>query len=117
PMSQNYERGKFFVRQDGRILATPLFIILMFLNTVDLIFAMDSIPAVMAITQNVFIVFTSNIFAILGLRSLYFVISSIMGLFHHLHYGLSLILVFIGIKMLVAHYYKIPTSLSLLFIL
>jgi tellurite resistance protein TerC len=117
PMSKDYEEGKFFVRQGGRLLATPLFIILMFLNTVDLVFALDSIPAVMAISQDVFIVFTSNIFAILGLRSLFFVISNIMQLFHHLHYGLSLILVFIGIKMLVVDFYHIPTGVSLLFIL
>ena len=117
PVSKDYEGAKFFVRQDSRILVTPLFIILMFLNTVDLIFAMDSIPAVIAISQDVFIVFTSNIFAILGLRSLYFVISNIMELFHHLHYGLSLILVFIGIKMLIMDFYKIPTSASLAFIL
>jgi tellurite resistance protein TerC len=117
PMSKDYEGGSFFVRQDGRLLATPLFIILMFLNTVDLIFAMDSIPAVMAVSQDIFIVFTSNIFAILGLRSLFFVISNIMELFHHLHYGLSLILVFIGTKMLIADFYHISTGVSLLLIL
>jgi tellurite resistance protein TerC len=117
PVSKDYDGAKFFVRQGGRLLATPLFIILMFLNTVDLVFALDSIPAVMAISQDVFIVFTSNIFAILGLRSLYFVISNIMELFHHLHYGLSLILVFIGIKMLIMDFYHIPTGVSLLLIL
>jgi tellurite resistance protein TerC len=116
-VSKDYEGGKFFVRQGGHILVTPLFIILMFLNTVDLIFAVDSIPAVMSISQDIFIVFTSNIFAILGLRSLYFVISNIMELFHHLHYGLSLILVFIGVKMLIVDFYHIPTGVSLLLIL
>ena len=117
PVSKDYDGTKFFVRQDGRLLATPLFIILMFLNTVDLVFALDSIPAVMSISQDVFIVFTSNIFAILGLRSLFFVISNIIQLFHHLHYGLSLILVFIGIKMLIKDFYPISTGVSLLLIL
>ena len=117
PVSKDYDGAKFFVRQDGRLLATPLFIILMFLNTVDLVFALDSIPAVMSISQDVFIVFTSNIFAILGLRSLFFVISNIIQLFHHLHYGLSLILVFIGIKMLIKDFYPISTGVSLLLIL
>ena len=117
PVTKDYVEGKFFVREGGKLLATPLFIILMFLNTVDLVFALDSIPAVMSISQDVFIVFTSNIFAILGLRSLFFVISNIMQLFHHLHYGLSLVQVFIGIKMLIKDFYHIPTGASLIFIL
>ncbi len=117
PVTKDYHEGKFFVREGGKLLATPLFIILMFLNTVDLVFALDSIPAVMSISQDVFIVFTSNIFAILGLRSLFFVISNIMQLFHHLHYGLSLVLVFIGVKMLIKDFYHIPTGVSLIFIL
>lgn len=117
PVTKDYHEGKFFVREGGKLLATPLFIILMFLNTVDLVFALDSIPAVMSISQDVFIVFTSNIFAILGLRSLFFVISNIMQLFHHLHYGLSLVLVFIGVKMLIKDFYHIPTGASLIFIL
>lgn len=118
PVTQSYDDGgKFFLRKDGILYATPLFIVLLVIETTDVVFAVDSIPAVLAITQDLFIVYTSNVFAILGLRSLYFVISNIMELFHHLHYGLSLILVFIGIKMLISSFYKIPTSTSLLFIL
>ena len=118
PVTHTYdEGGKFFIRKDGRLFATPLFVVLLVIETTDVVFAVDSIPAVLSITQNLFIVYTSNIFAIMGLRSLYFVLSNVMELFHHLHYGLSLILVFIGIKMLIADFYKIPTIYSLLFIL
>ena len=82
-------------------------------ETTDLIFAVDSIPAILAITLNAFIVYTSNVFAILGLRSMYFALAGMMEMFHYLHYGLSLILIFVGTKMLVSHYYEIPTEIAL----
>ncbi len=116
PITQNYEEGKFFLKRNGRIFATPLFVVLLVVETTDLIFAVDSIPAVLAITRDPFIVYTSNVFAILGLRSLYFVLASIMQLFHHLHYGLAVILVFVGVKMLLADIFAIPTGISLLVI-
>jgi tellurite resistance protein TerC len=104
--------GKFFVRRD-RLYATPLLLVLLVIETTDLIFAIDSIPAVLAITLNTFIVYTSNIFAILGLRSLFFALSSLMDAFKYLHYGISCLLVFVGFKMLISHYYEIRTDVSL----
>jgi tellurite resistance protein TerC len=112
PVTENYEGGKFFVRRAG-LYATPLLIVLLVVETTDLIFAVDSIPAVLAITLDAFIVYTSNVFAILGLRSMYFALAGMMELFHYLHYGLSIVLIFVGAKMLVAHYYKIPTAAAL----
>ena len=97
-------------------MATPLFIVLIAIETSDVLFALDSIPAILAITLDPFIVYTSNIFAILGLRSLYFVISGLMGLFHYLNYGLASILIFIGVKMLINEYYKMPIIYALGFI-
>lgn len=91
---------KFWVKIDGRRFATPLFVVLLLVETTDLIFAVDSIPAIIAITQDPFIVYTSNVFAILGLRSLYFALAGLMEMFHYLHYGLSAVLVFVGGKML-----------------
>jgi len=104
--------GKFFVRRD-RLYATPLLLVLLFIETTDLIFAIDSIPAVLAITLNTFIVYTSNIFAILGLRSLFFALSALMDAFKYLHYGISCLLVFVGFKMLISHSYVIRTGVSL----
>jgi tellurite resistance protein TerC len=104
--------GKFFVRRE-RLYATPLLLVLLVIETTDLIFTVDSIPAVLAITLNTFIVYTSNIFAILGLRSLFFALSSLMDVFKYLHYGISCVLVFVGFKMLVSHYYVIRTDVSL----
>jgi len=112
PVTDTYEHGKFFVRRP-QLFATPLLVVLIVIETTDLIFATDSIPAVLAITLNAFIVYTSNIFAILGLRSMYFALSGMMEIFHYLHYGLSLVLIFIGGKMLISHYYQISTHLSL----
>lgn len=112
PVTDTYEQGKFFVRRP-QLFATPLLVVLIVIETTDLIFATDSIPAVLAITLNAFIVYTSNIFAILGLRSMYFALSGMMEIFHYLHYGLSLVLIFIGGKMLISHYYQISTHLSL----
>lgn len=113
PVTQGYEGGKFFVRRDGRLFATPLFVVLIVIETTDIIFAVDSIPAILAVTQDPFIVYTSNVFAILGLRALYFALAGIIRLFHYLHYGLSAILVFVGIKMLLTDIYKIPVGISL----
>ena len=112
PVTTDYEGGKFFVKR-ARLYATPLLIVLLVVETTDLIFAVDSIPAILAITLDAFIVYTSNVFAILGLRSMYFALAGMMELFHYLHYGLSLVLIFVGAKMLVAHYYHIPTVAAL----
>ncbi len=100
PVTPQYVDGRFFVHQHGRRMATPLFVVLLVIETTDVAFALDSIPAVLAITNDAFIVFTSNIFAILGLRSLYFALSGVMKLFRYIGLGLSVILVFIGVKML-----------------
>ena len=113
PVTSDYEGDKFLVKHEGRYFATPLFITLLIVETTDVIFAIDSIPAILAITLDPFIVYTSNVFAILGLRSLYFALAGIMQLFHYLHYGLSAILVFVGVKMLLADIYKIPLGIAL----
>jgi len=104
--------GKFFVRKPG-LYATPLFVVLIVVETTDVLFAVDSIPAVLAITLNAFIVYTSNVFAILGLRSMYFALAGMMDVFHYLHYGLATVLMFIGAKMLFSHYYTLPTWAAL----
>jgi tellurite resistance protein TerC len=111
-----YEGGNFFKKVNGKRFATPLFLTLIIVETTDLLFAVDSIPAILAITTDTFIVYTSNVFAILGLRALYFALAGIMKLFHHLHYGLSAILVFVGLKMMLADFYKLPITLSLIII-
>jgi tellurite resistance protein TerC len=113
PVTDYFEEGRFFTTVDGRRHATPLLIVLLVVETTDVMFALDSIPAVIAITRNEFIVFTSNIFAILGLRSLYFAVSGIMQLFRYLNIGLAVILCFVGLKMLISHYLDIPIGLSL----
>ncbi len=113
PVSANYAGRKFFTIENGRRTATPLFIVLLVIETTDVIFAVDSIPAVLAITKNSFVAFTSNIFAILGLRSLYFALRGVMDLFRFLSVGLAVILIFIGVKMLAHHYFKIDILLSL----
>ncbi len=115
-VSNEYEGARFFVKKDERWIATPLLIVMLVVETSDLVFAVDSIPAVLAITVDPFIIYTSNIFAILGLRALYFALAGIMELFHYLHYGLSAILVFVGVKMLISHIYHVPTVLALGFI-
>jgi tellurite resistance protein TerC len=111
-VTKDYEGNKFFVRRAG-LYATPLLIVLLVVETTDLLFAVDSIPAILAITIDAFIVYTSNVFAILGLRSMYFALSGMMEMFHYLHYGLSVVLMFVGAKMLVSHYYDIPTHIAL----
>lgn len=107
------EGAKFFVKKDLRTYATPLFIVLLVIEMTDLVFAVDSIPAVLAISSDPFIVYTSNLFAVLGLRSLYFALAGIMKLFYYLKYGLSLILVLVGIKMLLSDVIHLPVALSL----
>lgn len=116
PVTHEYHRDKFFIKKGG-LFATPLFIVIIVVETTDLIFAFDSIPAILAITHDPFIVFTSNAFAILGLRALYFALAGFMDKFHYLKIGLSIILVFIGIKMLIASVFHIPTSASLIVII
>jgi tellurite resistance protein TerC len=113
PVTEEYEGEKFFLKRGGRYFATPLFIVLLIVETTDIIFAADSIPAILAITLDPFIVYTSNVFAILGLRALYFALAGMMRLFHHLHYGLSAILIFVGTKMILADIYKIRVSIAL----
>jgi tellurite resistance protein TerC len=113
PVTEEYEGEKFFLKRGGRYFATPLFIVLLIVETTDIIFAADSIPAILAITLDPFIVYTSNVFAILGLRALYFALAGIMRLFHHLHYGLSAVLIFVGTKMILADIYKIRVSIAL----
>ena len=113
PITERYEGGKFFVRRGGRTFATPLFVVLLVVETTDVIFAVDSIPAILAITVDPFIVYTSNVFAILGLRALYFALAGLAHRFHYLHYGLAAILVFVGIKMLLVDVYKIPIGIAL----
>src|SRR5271169_4115141 len=113
PVTKNYEDGKFFVRRGMVRYATPLAVVLLLVETTDVLFATDSIPAVLGVTREPFIVYTSNVFAILGLRSLYFALSGMIEMFHFLHYGLSLILIFIGVKMLASNYVLIPTGVAL----
>jgi tellurite resistance protein TerC len=115
-VTPNYEGNNFFVHRLGKWWATPLFIVLLAVESTDLIFAIDSIPAVMAITRDPFIIYTSNIFAILGLRSLYFALAGLMSLFHYLNYGLAAILTFVGLKMLTSPFFHIPIGISLAFI-
>jgi len=116
PVTQDYEGSRFFVTQQGKRCATPLFIVLLVVETTDIIFATDSIPAIIAITRDPLIVYTSNVFAILGLRSLFFALSGLMKLFHYLNYGLAAVLMFIGAKMLISAKYQIPTWVALLVI-
>jgi tellurite resistance protein TerC len=113
PVSKHFDAGRFFVTEKGRRKATPLFVVLLVVETTDVIFAIDSIPAVLAITTDPFIVYTSNVMAILGLRSIYFALAGVMQLFQYLHYGLSAILIFVGVKMLISEYYKLPVAVAL----
>ena len=113
PLTGSYHGKHFFVHEDGRLKATPLMLVLVVVEATDVVFAVDSIPAVFGVTTNAFIVFTSNIFAILGLRALYFLLAGLMHKFHYLSYGLGLVLVFVGGKMLAERWIHIPTELSL----
>jgi tellurite resistance protein TerC len=116
PVTPGLHGDKFFVKLSGKQFATPLFLVLILIETTDLIFAVDSIPAILAITQDQFIVYTSNVFAILGLRSLYFALAGVVHRFWLLSYGLAVVLIFVGIKMLLIDVYKIPIEWSLVFI-
>ena len=116
PVTNELHSSKFFVKQDGKRFATPLFLVLLLIETTDLIFAADSIPAILAITQDHFIVYTSNVFAILGLRSLYFALARMIDKFRYLSKGLALILIFVGLKMLLVDFYKLPIQIALLVI-
>lgn len=113
PVTDGYHGKHFFVLDNGRRLATPLFVVLILVEFTDLIFAIDSIPAIFAITTDPFLVYTSNIFAVLGLRSLYFLMARVVHRFHHLKYGLAIILVFVGAKMLLEKYVEVPILVSL----
>jgi tellurite resistance protein TerC len=107
PLTAHYQGASFFVRRGGRRLVTPLLLVLVLIETTDVLFAVDSIPAVFGVTQDAFIVYTSNIFAILGLRAMYFMLAGAIPRFRYLRAGLSVVLMFVGVKMLVAHYYKL----------
>ncbi|HEX8426657.1 TerC family protein [Hymenobacter sp.] len=113
PITSQLHEGKFFVRKDGLLFATPLLVVLVMVETTDVVFAVDSIPAILAVSRDTFIVYTSNVFALLGLRALYFALEGLMRLFHYLHYGLSLILIFIGSKLLLSEVYHMSMGLSL----
>ncbi|HEV8525316.1 MAG TPA: TerC family protein [Terriglobales bacterium] len=113
PVTQDYEDAKFLVKRGARWFATPLAVVLVVVETTDVLFAADSIPAILAITRDPFIVYTSNVFAILGLRSLYFALAGMMEVFHYLHYGLAIILAFIGVKMVLSEVFKIPIGIAL----
>lgn len=113
PVTKEFVGHDFFTKKGTRWAATPLFVVLLVIESTDVVFAVDSIPAVLAISHDPFIVYTSNVFAILGLRALYFAIAGVMQLFHYLNYGLAFILVFVGIKMILADFYKLPVSVAL----
>jgi tellurite resistance protein TerC len=113
PLSHDYHGKHFFVMEQGRKVATPLFLVLVLVEATDLVFAVDSIPAIFGVTRDPFIVFTSNIFAVLGLRSLYFLLAAVVERFHLLRYGLAVILTFVGVKMLGEPYFHISILLSL----
>ena len=114
PVTDQTHGSKFFIKQNNKWFATPLFLVLLIVETTDVIFAVDSVPAILAITRDTFIVFTSNAFAILGLRSLYFALAGIINVFRYLHFGLAAILIFIGLKMVLADVYKLPIEVALI---
>lgn len=113
PITHRLHEGRFFIRENGLRYATPLFVVLVMVETTDVVFAADSIPAILAVSRDTFIVYTSNVFALLGLRALYFALEGLMRLFHYLHYGLSLILIFIGGKLLLTEIYHVSMGVSL----
>jgi tellurite resistance protein TerC len=113
PVTEHLDRARFFVRHDGKLYATPLFVALIMVELTDVVFAVDSIPAILAVTRDPFLVFTSNAFAILGLRSLYFAVAGLMSMFRYLRYSLVLILAFVGVKMLLVSKYHVPNLVSL----
>lgn len=113
PVTSTYEGQRFFVRHAGTLMATPLFVVLLLVESTDLLFALDSIPAIFAITDDPFLVYTSNVFAILGLRAMYFLLAGVMDKFRYLKMGLAIILVYVGFKMVLSEWYHIPTGISL----
>lgn len=113
PFTNDYRGDKFFIKEAGKRMATPLFLVLVLIEFTDLIFAVDSIPAILAITTDPFIVYTSNVFAIMGLRSLYFALAGSLKYFTYLHYGLAIILIFVGVKMIISDFYKFDPFVSL----
>ncbi len=116
PVTTDYQGGRFFVRnlqENSRLYVTPLLLVLLVIETTDILFAVDSIPAILAITLNAFIVYTSNVFAILGLRSMYFAVAGLMKVFRFLHYGLAVVLILVGLKMLAADYFPVPIGATL----
>ncbi len=113
PLTKRYHTNHFLVKGRGRRLATPLLMVLVVIETTDIIFAVDSVPAVLSITQDPFIVYTSNIFAVMGLRSLYFALAGVIEKFYYLSYGLATILAFLGVKMIISDFYKMPVTISL----
>jgi tellurite resistance protein TerC len=113
PITEDYAGNKFFIRKEGKLYATPLLVVLLVIESTDVVFAIDSIPAILAVTTDPFIVYTSNVFAILGLRALYFALASIIGMFHYLKIGLSVILAFVGLKMLLSNFYQPPVAVTL----
>ena len=113
PVSDDFDGQRFFTRVDGRRAITPLFLVLLVVESTDMLFAIDSIPAIFAVTRDPFLVFTSNVFAILGLRSLYFVLAGVMDKFRYLKMSLVFLLAYVGVKMLLAHHFPIPTTASL----
>lgn len=117
PVKEDYHGGNFFVKENAKLFATPLFATVLVIEFSDLIFAVDSIPAVLSITHDTFIVYTSNIFAIIGLRSLYFLLSGMAGKFEYLKHGIAIVLAFVGTKMMISHFYHFPTWASLLIII
>jgi tellurite resistance protein TerC len=115
-VTPQFEGDRFFIKKEGLLCATPLFLVVIMIEATDLIFAVDSIPAILAVSDDAFIVYTSNVFAILGLRSLYFALAGIEKFFVYLKYGLSAILIFVGLKMCISDWYKVPIEISLAFI-
>lgn len=116
-LDPKYRGKKFFIKNNGKTYITTMFLTLLLIESSDIVFAVDSIPAIIAITRDTFIIITSNIFAILGLRALYFALSGIVDLFHYLKYGVAIVLFYVGVKMMISDFYKIPTEISLVFIL
>jgi tellurite resistance protein TerC len=113
PVTSGYRHDHFFVRENGRRFATPLLLVLLVVEATDLVFAVDSIPAIFAVTDDAFLVYTSNIFAILGLRSLYFALAGVIDKFHRLKLGLAIVLAFVGTKMMIVDFYKVPVGVAL----
>ncbi len=113
PVTNSYHGEKFFTKEGAKRLATPMLVVLVIIETTDIVFAVDSIPAILAISRDPFIVYTSNVFAIMGLRSLYFALAGVLGMFEYLKYGLAAILSFVGIKMVIHEFYKFPIAVSL----